>query len=178
MVTGLGTVALNVIDQKRLNADFQALQKTIESGMQNELRVPLYKATADMVKDKWVYGWGAGSYRFYFPVYQRHYHELNYTRRGKPIFFRYAHNDFLQIPAELGAVGSAFIVLIVLYWLRKWLSLGRFMGLPLFMLVAGCALVSSQALVDFPFYNPAVLTTMSVLICAGIKLQYIARERT
>ena len=178
MVTGLGAVTLNVIDQKLLNTEFKDLRKTIESGMQDEMRIPLFKATVDMVKDKWVYGWGAGSYRFYFPVYQRNYHELSQPRYGKPMFFRYAHNDFLQIPAELGAVGSAFIVLIVLYWLRKWLSLGRFMGLPLFMLVAGCALVSSHALVDFPFYNPAVLTTISVLICAGIKLQDIAWERS
>ena len=93
------------------------------------------------------------------------------------MFFRYAHNDFLQIPAELGAAGSAFIVLAVLYMLRTWLSFGRVMGLPLFMLIAGCALVSSHALVDFTFYNPAVLTTMCALICAGIKLQDIARER-
>ncbi len=178
MIAGLGVVLLKVIDQKHLLSEIKLLQINLESGLEEELRIPLYEATTEMVKDKWVYGWGAGSYRFYFPVYQRHYSELSILKRGKPIFFRYAHNDFLQIPAELGAVGSAFIVLIVLYWLRKWLSLGRFMGLPLFMLVAGCALVSSQALVDFPFYNPAVLTTISVLICAGIKLQVIARERS
>ena len=177
MITGLGVVAFKVIDRKILIVEFQDLRKSIETGMQDELRVPLYKATAEMVKDKWVYGWGAGSYRFYFPVYQRHYHELSQPRYGKSMFFRYAHNDFLQIPAELGAAGSAFIVLAVLYMLRTWLSFGRVMGLPLFMLIAGCALVSSHALVDFTFYNPAVLTTMCALICAGIKLQDIARER-
>ena len=177
MIAGLGVVLLQVIDQKHLLLEFESLQRNFESGLKDELRVPLYEATTEMVKDKWIYGWGAGSYRFYFPVYQRLYLELSRLIGGKPMFFRYAHNDFLQIPAELGAVGSCFIVLTAIYTLFKWLSLGRFMGIPLFMLMGGCVLVIAHASVDFILYNPAVLTTLCALICVGIKYQLLTRER-
>ena len=74
------------------------------------------KATWEMAQDKLIYGWGAGSFQYVFPAYQKNYDILWYYyyredrgwigRKG----YSYAHNDWVQFLAEYGLVGCIFLL--------------------------------------------------------------------
>jgi len=115
-------------------------------------------ATWDMVKDYPWLGAGAGSFRYLFPFYQQRYPAI-YTENGTRLYWEHAHNDFVEIPAELGLFGVAIILFCGGYWLVK-LVRAFFWDNPLSLLVCagGLALVA-HSWTDFLFQNPAVLLT-------------------
>ncbi len=116
------------------------------------------RAAFDMFKDNWAWGTGAGSFRFLFPAYQQNYPEIFEARKHRQ-FWDFAHNDIIQIPAELGAFGIAVIAFGFCFWLWRLLSV-KFIRSPLSVLLVGCAVVLvAHSWTDFLFYNPAILIT-------------------
>ncbi|MEX2381046.1 MAG: O-antigen ligase family protein [Opitutales bacterium] len=146
-----------------------------EFNVSQEARYHANQATLDMLEDNWIYGWGAGSFRFYFPVYQQEYPEI-FTRRGQFLLWEYAHNDLLQLPVEFGAVGSAFFALGLAYWL--WLILVKRGFKDMIILWALIALVATvvHSGADFIFHNPAILTTWAFVLALIGKLSVLQRR--
>jgi O-antigen ligase len=78
-------------------------------------RAPLRAATWRMAMDRpWV-GWGAGSYRWVSPVYQAGEKALQDARGRLRVRASYAHNDPLQLLAEVGVLGL-IPLLVALVW--------------------------------------------------------------
>ncbi len=122
------------------------------------------EASADMLRDTWPAGVGAGGFRFRFPAYQRNYPELGWPRQ----FWENAHNDLLQIPIEQGLVG-VLLILAGLVYLGIALIRAYFWENPLSLaLVFGCLLVVVYGWWDFPANNPAVLLTWCVLLVTAV----------
>lgn len=84
----------------------RATSISAEDGSIN-LRLAMWKATARMVGDQPLTGVGAGAWEVYLPLYQAPGAEVE-------IDF-YAHNEVLQLLAEYGVVGLAFIGLLGAY---------------------------------------------------------------
>jgi len=125
-------------------------------------RVMLRKATLEMAQDQILTGWGPGSFRYVFPMYQQKYPELFYSdwlvyqgEKGRD-FYRYAHTDLVQFLAEYGIVGVSLLALSVLSLLLPSLRLGAF-WLGLFLLL-GVACIVVHAFLDFIFHSPSVWT--------------------
>src|SRR5690606_33595048 len=59
---------------------FDRLQNLVEDkgGTSVDHRILASRATAEMFKDEWLFGWGAGSFEFAFPKYQQEYPEIHY----------------------------------------------------------------------------------------------------
>lgn len=117
------------------------------------------------VKRPW-FGWGSGCFEIVFPVFQGRYLR---SPDGRPTArFEFAHNDWLQLPAETGFVGAAvFIVPVALLAWRGWRAAdaaGRF-GL------LGCAMIAAHAWIDFPLHNPAVLLVWGLLLATAHRLR-------
>lgn len=68
-------------------------------------RAPLRDATWRMAMDRPWTGWGAGSYRWVSPVYQAEQKALQDERGRLRVRATYAHNDPLQLLAEVGLLG-------------------------------------------------------------------------
>jgi O-antigen ligase len=66
-------------------------------------------AALDMLKENWAMGAGSGSFRFLFPAYQQHYPEI-FAANGVRLYWEHAHNDLVEIAAELGAPGVALLL--------------------------------------------------------------------
>lgn len=134
----------------------------------------LYIATWKMVCDNPLFGWGAGGYRYYFPVYQQQYPFIYYFdtvrwRRNsitnwpeKYVDRRYwgvdnAHCDWLQFSAEFGIVGCGFLVLGILSLLVQ--VMGNIGRVRPWMLVAfvGCIGTLAHSLIEFVFQCPSIL---------------------
>ncbi|MDH5730938.1 MAG: O-antigen ligase family protein, partial [Gammaproteobacteria bacterium] len=74
------------------------------------MRKALWTMTAEMAKDYWVFGAGAGVYELVFPVY-------NAGITGQNVV--YTHNDYLQMLVEKGIFGLTLFILIILVALKS-----------------------------------------------------------
>lgn len=127
------------------------------------------EAAVDMFCDRWALGWGAGCFRYGFPLYAQHYPEIYYSAKGGRQYWEHAHDDLLEFPLELGAVGMIPVVAALAF--AGWRLLGdRFWRNPVSLCVAaGCLLTMAHAWVDFVFQNPAIIATWGVLLFGAIR---------
>lgn len=116
-------------------------------------RAMIWRDTLPLIRDHWAFGVGMGGYETAFYAYK------NVAPMST---VDYAHNDYLQYLAELGAVGfgmALFVLGRVFYWMAA--------GLEKSWLVAGAwgaaAAMGMHSLVDFNLYIPA-----NVLVLAWI----------
>ncbi len=124
------------------------------------IRIQMWRDAPAMFRDRPVFGFGGGSYVWAYPPYQRHVKQhLNWD---------YAHNEYIQMLLEYGAVGLALVLagLLATGWglLR---AVGRARSREGAMLLAGAggALGGSliHAMFDFNFHifpNPHALVWM------------------
>jgi O-antigen ligase len=128
-----------------------------------------WQSTIDMIKERPLTGWGIGTFG------------IAYSQFKSPIFEgvtqNFAHNDYLQIAAELGLVG-----LVALLWLiggAGWAAIRcwRQCRLPaaggvattdesaiLAGVMAGTTAVLLHSLVDFDLYVPAILSLFAICL--------------
>ena len=121
-------------------------------------------ATWEMAQDQLIEGWGAGSYRFYFPVYQARYPDILVDPdTHKRVLWEHAHDDYLELLAEVGAIGCGILVFGALYYAIQMASLKVWRHAPATLLLMGCVVTALHATVDFPFFCPAILITWCAL---------------
>jgi O-antigen ligase len=124
-------------------------------------------AAGQMLGDRWLFGWGAGCFRYFFPIYAQHYPPIYEYANGLRKYWEHAHDDLLEIPIELGVAGllplfAALGIGIVGLWRR------RFWRNPVsYCLIAACLLTAVHAWLDFVFQCPAVLLTWAVLLVSA-----------
>jgi O-antigen ligase len=175
---------LSRVDWSQISKRFAALWSD-DNGTAVESRNLAREATWEMFQDNPVTGWGAGSFRFYFPVYQQRYPEIfnqSYMRNGKKVigrrlYWEYAHNDYVQCLAEFGLIGSALVAAICGYWLvafgrqRRWthpVALGA---------VGALGLTATHCWVDFQLHNPANLITLGALLTLALSWTAFSRKQ-
>jgi O-antigen ligase len=129
-------------------------------------RTVLYRDTWHMARDRWLFGWGMGSYPNVFYLYNS---QQESPIDHLPMYFHDAHSDWLQALAELGFAGTLLIGLcglIPLWRLRQHLGSSPVSS----YLLGGCALILLYAWVEFPFGNTAVV--IAFWLCFFTALQY------
>lgn len=128
-------------------------------------RITLYRDTWRMAAEKRWFGWGLESYATVFMNY-------NSTPRGPidrlPIFYEDAHSDWLQAVAELGFVGTGLLAGMGLLPLVATCRRRRYRAFNVYPL-AGCALITAYAALEFPLANPAVVLTFWILLFLGAR---------
>lgn len=181
----LATGAFTAFQQINLDAiskRFGDVEATIENA-DEDYRMLLSLATWDMAQDRMVYGWGAGSFRYYFHRYQKEYPSIyyltNHPKKGWSgrQFYKYAHNDILQFLAEYGIVGCSFLLLTLASLL--WAML-RGIGTNVFsvlMLLVGLVATFSHAFLDFILNAPAYLIAFMGFYAAAAKLVRLESKR-
>ncbi|HDH96108.1 MAG TPA: hypothetical protein ENF73_00085, partial [Proteobacteria bacterium] len=128
-------------------------------------------ASLKMIREFGLIGAGLGSFGDLF---------MRYRPVGSGPSFRHAHNDYLELFAESGAFGFAllvaFAVFAALYWFGRYRDrrsrFARTIGLACGMAAVGLAI---DALVNFPFRNPAVLWHFAIIL--GIGTSALERKR-
>ena len=120
--------------------------------------------SADGIKGKIWYGWGAGSYRWVSPYFQAQQKELT-DKNGRLVFrATHAHNDWLQMVAEWGVVGVIPILCALLWFLnlgRKCFQRGRPELIPLFLIIV---FLGIHASVDLLFWFTPLLFLMAFIV--------------
>jgi len=139
----------------------------------SESRPRFYALTLDMIGDFPVLGTGAGTY---IHAYTR------YEQEDLSGILHHAHNDYLEMLAEMGMVGGCAIILaafIALGWmLARWLKrrdeFVRGVGLGC---MAGVTAVLIHSVSDFILRTPAVAVYFVALYALGMRM-VLLRQRT
>jgi O-antigen ligase len=125
------------------------------------MRVSARAAAVDMLEACGGRGVGAGCFRHLFPEYSSRYPAI--YQHGQ-LFWEHAHDDWLEIPIELGLVGD-LLLLAGTGWWAVWFVRRKTLWNPLAVpLLLGCGQTLIHAGFDFPFQCPAILTTWCVLL--------------
>ena len=126
------------------------------------------EATWDMARERLLTGWGAGSFRFIFPIFQQHYPEI-YADHNHRFYWDHAHNDYIEFLAEFGIIGVAIILAGSSYTALKMVKTYAWENPLTLFLSIGILVSVVHSIVDFNFYNPAILTTWCVLLYTLIR---------
>lgn len=191
----LGAVMfVRYVDLEAIELRFGDIGETIETADQ-DARTISTRATWDMAQDRLWLGWGAGSFRYIFPMYQKNYPEIFYQghhpRRGGWYgrrMYRYAHNDLVQFVAEYGLIGSGLLVLtfasMVFPLLLRIIYLlpadqgGAGLSYSTLFLLVGITCACLHAALDFIFNSPAYWLALVALVAAIAQLLQLEAERT
>ncbi len=132
-------------------------------------------ATLDMIEDRLWTGWGAGSYRWVFPKYQREYRE----DLGSPARRRYhhAHNDILQPVAELGVLGCIPLMGIIGFWLMRAIRNYRYLDHGVILMIVGCMVILVHAFTDPLFHSEAILGMWSMALIVPVFVTSLMRVK-
>ena len=182
LLGGGGYTTFRYIDIEAVKKRFGDIETAIKE-VDKDSRIITTAITWEMFQDKRWFGWGAGSWRYVFPLYQKSYPEIYYQRYdrkrgwvGRRIYY-YAHNDIVQFLCEYGVVGCLFILLIFAYWIgMQWFKTSG-NTLSALMLQAGMVLAFSHAAVDFILQSPAYWLAFNGVICVSVKLLLLDTER-
>jgi O-antigen ligase len=155
----LSLFVLNLSDWKEVEKRWNHLQRVVLN-LDDYDRVLSSKATWEMSQERLVYGWGAGSFRYIFPIFQMEYEQLShfYDHRNKPYgrkIYNYAHNDWIQFLAEYGIVGIVVMIFLV-FCLMSYLGIISKVSLSAAcLLLVGVSLIFAHNFIDFIFSSPA-----------------------
>ncbi|WP_269526980.1 O-antigen ligase family protein [Coraliomargarita parva] len=179
-----GVLAYRAIDWAAIEKRFGDISETIENAG-DDARALSSQATWDMAQDRLWLGWGAGSFRYVFPMYQRNYPEIyyRYFHKKKQQWmgrkaYRYAHNDLLQFVAEYGVIGTGLVGLTILSLLGAGVRVIRDAPLSVLCLTLGCVAAVAHAGLDFIFNSPAYWFAFLGGIALVARLSVLDAERS
>ena len=136
-----------------------------------------------MAQEELTFGWGAGSWRYIFPMYQKSYPSIFYGHYNKRKgwvgrkFYKEAHNDVVQYFFELGIVGSSMLLLCFFYWIYSLLFRSGENFWSALILLLGLLVAFTHAFVEFIFQSPAYWLALNGLLCLSVKLLTLERAR-
>lgn len=182
-VIGSGAYLWRYVDTEAIENRFGDIQKTIEN-VDTDKRVMATKATWEMSQGHLRYGWGAGSWSYIFPIYQKKHPALFYRYYHKKKgwmgrqYFIYAHNDWAQFLAEYGIVGCSILVLAGLNLAFFVFFRSRGNRMAAFMIIGGTVVILGHAFVEFIFQCPAYWVALFGFASLSVKLLSLSHERS
>ena len=167
----------NPLNKSVITVTQRAISTFDEKDPSINTRLLIWGATLDMIKDKPLFGSGIGTFKMNYLDYQADFLQNN------PDYIKFsgkaaeAHNEYLQILAELGIPGFAFFLLIIfvfyslaLKYLKKKhnnqdkiIVFGLLMGITSFLI---------HSLFTFPYHVPVLGSSFFILL--GLMVVYIS----
>jgi len=171
----------NPINQSAFTVSQRAMSVFNKQDVSINKRVLIWNSTLEMIKDNPFFGIGIGNYKLQYLNYQADILNSN------PEYIKYfshpgeAHNDYLQMAAEMGLTGLLIYLLFV--FLLLWKSIKYIKSsvssdkqkILLFSLILGVICYLFYSLFTFPLHVPALGSSLFILL--GI-IDILSNENT
>ncbi|MCD4773232.1 MAG: O-antigen ligase family protein [Bacteroidales bacterium] len=95
----------------------------ISSDASNLERINRWQSAIRMFKEKPILGWGPGTYQFFYASYQRSKEKTIISTNAGDM--GNAHSEYIGPLAEMGVLGSLFMILLVIFSIRTGLKVYR-----------------------------------------------------
>jgi len=168
----------NPLNKSAITVPQRALSTFDEQDPSINTRLLMWRTTLEMIKDRPILGSGIGTFKMNYLNYQAEFLKNN------PYYIKYsgkageAHNEYLQMWAELGIIGlGIFIGIILLFYsliinyLKKNNSDKE--KIIVFGLVMGITCFLTHSLFTFPLHVPALGLTFFALL--GLTVVYMRK---
>jgi len=159
----------NPLNKSVITVPQRAISTFDEKDPSINTRLLFWKTTLEMIKDRPIFGSGIGTFKMNYLIYQADFLESN------PYYIKYsgkareAHNEYLQMWAELGIVGLMIFIGIILMFYSliidylkendsdkdKTIVFGLVLGITCFLI---------HSLFTFPLHVPALGVTFFTLL--------------
>jgi O-antigen ligase/Flp pilus assembly protein TadD len=166
----------NPLEKSEITVTERAISTFDEQDPSLNMHLLTWNATINMIKEKPLFGSGIGTFKMNYLDYQAEFlkNNPNYIEySGKA---REAHNEYLQIWAELGIIGLGIFIGIILTFFNliknylkkiddnkdKMIVFGLVLGITCFLI---------HCLFTFPFHVPVLGSTFFILL--GLTVVYI-----
>jgi tetratricopeptide (TPR) repeat protein len=169
----------NPLNKSAITVTERAISTFDEKDVSINNHLLTWRTTFEMIRDKPILGSGIGTFKLNYLDYQAHFLKDN------PYYVKYysnareAHNEYLQIGAELGIVGlGIFLVTFFILFLmiikylnkekhqkKKIIVFGLFMGIVCFLI---------HSFFTFPLHVPALGSAFFVIV--GLTIVYIKND--
>ena len=169
LMMGSGLLLVSQGKVRPLVDQFLAAPRQMEAGLG---RWSIWSQSADVAARFPVLGSGLGTFPHVMPAFQR-------TGEGRTL--THAHNDYLELAAEIGVAGSVIALCAVLLILGSLRTRSRDPAEPAplstYAAAAGLLAVAFHSLVDFNLAIPANALTFSVLVGVAISWRGLREPR-
>ena len=159
----------NPLNKSAITVSQRAVSTFNEQDPSINTRLLMWKTTFEMIKDKPIFGSGIGTFKMNYLNYQAEFLKNN------PYYIRYsvkageAHNEYLQMWAELGIIGLGIFIGVILMLYSLILDYLKKNNtdqdkIIVFGLVLGITCFLIHSLFTFPLYVPALGVTFFTLV--------------
>jgi len=166
----------NPLNKSAITVPQRALSTFDEQDPSINTRLLMWRTTFEMIKDKPIFGSGIGTFKINYLDYQADFLQRN------PYYIKYsgkaaeAHNEYLQILAELGITGFAVFLLIIFVFYSLALEYLKNKRnnqdkIIVFGLILGITSFLIHSLFTFPLHVPVLGSTFFILL--GLTAMYI-----
>jgi len=170
----------NPLNKSAITVPQRALSTFDEQDPSINTRLLMWKTTFEMIKDKLIFGSGIGTFKMNYLNYQAEFLKNN------PYYIEYsgkageAHNEYLQLWAEIGIIGLGIFMGIILMfyslvinYLKKSDTNNEKDKIILFGLVLGITSFLIHSLFTFPLHVPALGVTFFAIM--GLTVVYMRK---
>jgi len=166
----------NPLNKSALTVPQRALSTFDENDPSINTRLLIWRTTIEMIKDKPLFGLGIGTFKYHYLDYQAEYlqNNPNYIKNsGKAAE---AHNEYLQMAAEIGLVGLLiFLAVIFLFYFSIYQYLKKSVKkegmIIIFGLVMAITCFLIHSMFTFPFHVPVLGSTFFIFL--GLAVVYM-----
>lgn len=142
------------------------------AGGSMDTRTNVWKPALELSSNYPLFGSGAGTFKYIFPMYE------DGSVKG---YYDHAHNDYLELLTDQGAIGFALLcgaIAMLMYKILTGFARRRdpLMRSMLFASLVGSVSLSLHALIDFNFQIPANASYFYVILAVGIVASTIKRR--
>ena len=119
--------------------------------------------TLQMFRERPLFGWGAGSWRYVFAYFQLNHPEIQYLNASKTeaAVWEDAHNDWAQYLSELGVIGGILLAFTFFWPVIESLIFIRSIHLTQVILCLGIIGLLLHALIDLLLQNQSILAFLA-----------------
>jgi len=174
----------NPLNRSSITATERAVSAFDMQGSSLRTRLLIWNSTIDMIKDRPLLGSGLGTFPLHYLDYQADFLQNN------PDYMQFlgkaaeAHNEYLQIWAEMGIIGLLLFLLIIIIFYRTNLNsikkLKTIKGKIIIIgLISGVTVTLVHSIFSFPFHIPAVGAAFWFLIGLAVASEdiFVKKEK-